>query len=86
MINPGSQPVEGAREELAAANLGPFLAAVGEQGGAVISEPIRDMSADVDGRFAWRFEVDGMPVLLLMPGVELVRLREDLTAQAPCLL
>jgi hypothetical protein len=41
------------------------------------------MAADADGRFASRFEVDGMPVLLLMPGVEPAGLRKDLTAQAP---
>ena len=85
MINPGSQPVDGAREELAAANLAPFVAAIVEHGGTVTREPTRAAGLDADGRYGWRFEIDGMPVELLIPGVQLERVRDDLSATAPCL-
>ena len=93
VINPGALHVEGAREELAAANLRPFVDAVRERAllerdvrgsGGEVGEPVRDLALDRDGRFGWRLPVNGVEVSILMPGVELARLRE-LGASAPCL-
>ena len=53
VINPGTLPVDDAREDLAAANLAVFLTAVGERGGQLAGEPVRDPAADRDGRFGW---------------------------------
>jgi hypothetical protein len=39
MIDPGTPPVEGAREDLAAANLEAFLKAVRERGGPLADGP-----------------------------------------------
>ncbi len=86
VINPGTLPVEDAREELAAANLEIFLAAVVERGGQLAGEPVRDPAADRDGRYGWDLAMpDGTVVRLLMPGAELMRVRDDLSARAPCL-
>lgn len=50
-------------------------------------EPVRYREADRDGRFGWEVPMsDGRVVRLLTPGVELTKLRDDITAQAPCLL
>ena len=97
MINPGTQPVDG-REELAEANLAAFLAAVRAEAAVLESvairhrvarldgDPVRDRAADRDGRFGWDLPYsDGRVVRLLVPGVELTLLRDDLTAVAPCL-
>ena len=98
MINVGTAPLEQADEELAAANLDAFLTAVTER--ATLLEqvpirrrvahldgtPVRDPGADRDGRFGWDLPLsDGRTVRLLMPGVSLTLLRDDITAQAPCL-
>ncbi|WP_143235483.1 hypothetical protein [Paractinoplanes atraurantiacus] len=94
MINPGSQPVDGAREELAAASLAAFLVELREQAaleretrgaGGEVGEPVRDSTADRDGRFGWTITVNGQPVQVLMPGLEEAVLR-GLDAQTPCLL
>src|SRR5688500_14580702 len=86
MINPGTRPVDGAREDLAAANLEVFLAEVRRRGGEPAGGPVRDPGADRDGRFGWGLPMaDGSIVRLLMPGVELIRVRDDITAEAPCL-
>jgi hypothetical protein len=48
--------------------------------------PARDPAADRDGRYGWNLAfTDGRQLRLLMPGVELTRLRDDITAAAPCL-
>ncbi|GAB2600773.1 hypothetical protein Aab01nite_64720 [Paractinoplanes abujensis] len=98
MINPGTEPVEGAREELARANVDAFLGAVRRRAGELddvsvkrrvaelTGEPVRDPGADRDGRFGWDLPLsDGRAVRLLMPGVDLALIRDDITAQAPCL-
>lgn len=86
MINPGTQPIADAREDLAAANLDAFLAAVAARGTELAGAPVRDPAADRDGRFGWDLPLtDGSIVRLLMPGVDLMRVRDDLTAQSPCL-
>jgi hypothetical protein len=86
IINPGTQPIENAREDLAVANLAVFLDAVRERGGQLDGEAVRDPAADRDGRFGWNLPMTGERVTrLLMPGVELARVRDDITAQAPCL-
>ncbi|GAB1692624.1 hypothetical protein KRM28CT15_44270 [Krasilnikovia sp. M28-CT-15] len=47
---------------------------------------MRDPGADRDGRYGWDVpSADGTVVRPLMPGVELPRLRDDITAHAPCL-
>ncbi len=87
MINPGTLPVDDAHEELAAANLETFLAAVAERGGQLAGEPVRNRAADRDGRYAWDLPMPGEAVVrLLMPGAELARVRDDLSARAPCLI
>ncbi|MBM2618390.1 hypothetical protein JIG36_22785 [Actinoplanes sp. LDG1-06] len=98
MINPGTEPVVEAREELAVANLEAFLADVRRRAAVMDEvpirrrvagldgEPVRDPGADRDGRFGWDLPMsDGRVVRLLMPGAELTALRDDITAQAPCL-
>jgi hypothetical protein len=89
----GTAPVEGSSEEVAAANLSTFLAAVREQAarerevrgsGGDVGEPIRDPAADQAGRFGWTVQVNGRAVHILMPGVDVAQLR-GLTSEAPCL-
>lgn len=85
MINPGSEPVENATEEHAAANMVEFVAEFQERGGHLAGDPIRTTDLDEGGRFGWLLPlVGGGASEILMPGVELTRLRDDLTAQAPC--
>ncbi|MEU7876436.1 hypothetical protein [Dactylosporangium sp. NPDC049140] len=64
-INPGSDPVEGATEGEAAANIVVFTAAVAERSAGPVPEPVRVPKADADGRYGWRFG----DVLVLMPGL-----------------
>ncbi len=97
MINPGTRPLDDARADLAAANLGAFVDAVRQRadrmgGGPVIrtaglaGEPVRDPAADRDGRYGWDLPLtDGRALRLLMPGADLTRVRDDITAEAPCL-
>lgn len=86
MINPGSLPVEGAREELAAAALDVFLAQARERGARFAGDPVRDPAADRDGRYGWDLPMaDGSVTRLLMPGAELTRI-QGLGASAPVVL
>jgi hypothetical protein len=86
MINPGTVPVDDAREDLAVHNVDVFLAAARERGAPLAGPPVRDPEADRDGRYGWDLPMtDGSMVRLLMPGTELIRARDDITAQAPCL-
>ncbi|RZU46583.1 hypothetical protein EV385_6658 [Krasilnikovia cinnamomea] len=97
IINPGTQPVPDAREDLAAAALETFLAAVRERAAEleqapiryrearIDGEPVRVSEADQEGRFAWDVPFsDGRRVRLLIPGVELAAM-QGLSAAAPCL-
>ncbi|GAB1646861.1 hypothetical protein [Krasilnikovia sp. MM14-A1259] len=97
IINPGTQPVPDAREDLAAAALEPFLAAVRERAveleqvpiryreAGIDGDPVRVPEADQDGRFAWDVPFsDGRRVRLRVPGVELDAMR-GLSAAVPCL-
>lgn len=98
MINPGIAALDNAREDVAAANLAVFLDAVGARADALdtegikrrvaglAGEPLRDAAADRDGRYGWNLPLsDGRTIQVLMPGVPLSRVRDDLSAQAPCL-
>jgi hypothetical protein len=86
MINPGSRPVEGATEQQAEANLAAFIDAATERGLELADEPERLPDADEGGRFAWNLHLAGGKVVqVLMPGVDLIRIRDDLSAEAPCL-
>ena len=97
MINPGTAPVDDAREDLAVTNLEVFLAEVRQRapqmgGGPVVrhaelaGDPVRDPAADRDGRFGWDLPMsDGRSIRLLMPGAALPLLRDDVTAGSPCL-
>jgi hypothetical protein len=98
MINPGTRPLTDAHEALAAENLAAFLAEVRVRAveleeeplrvrvSAISGQPARAAEADRDGRFAWDVPFsDGAQVRVLMPGVPLTQLRDDRTAQAPCL-
>ncbi|GII22554.1 hypothetical protein Pme01_21510 [Planosporangium mesophilum] len=86
VINPGTLPVDGATEAAAAQNMTVFITAVLEQGGQLAGDPVRDPEADRDGRFGYLLPVtSGSTVRVLMPGVDLQRVRDDLTVAAPCL-
>jgi hypothetical protein len=98
VINPGTAPVDGASEASAVANLAVFLTAVGQlatemdevsihsRSARLDRDPARDPAADRDGRFGWDLHFsDGHTVRLLMPGTDLSAVRDDITAQAPCL-
>jgi hypothetical protein len=86
MINPGTVAVDDADEQLAEQNLDVFLTAARDRGAPLAGDPVRDPSADRDGRFGWDLPMAGGSVTrLLMPGVELMRVRDDLTVDAPCL-
>jgi hypothetical protein len=98
VINPGTLPLDDVSEDLAAANLTVFLAAVRVRAtelekveirhrvAGISGEPVRTPDADRDGRFGWSLPLsDGGGISVLMPGVDLARLRDDLTAQAPML-
>jgi hypothetical protein len=98
MINPGTAPIEQAGEDLAATALSAFLAAVHARAAemdqvpimartaGLAGDPVRDPGADRDGRFGWNLPFsDGRVVRLLMPGVALTLIRDDITATAPCL-
>ncbi|KUL25216.1 hypothetical protein [Actinoplanes awajinensis] len=98
MINPGTQPIAQASEDLAAAALDAFLSAVrariAEVGdlevltrvAEIAGEAVRDGAADRDGRYGWDLPyTDGHVVRLLIPGVPLPQMRDDITAEAPCL-
>ena len=98
MINPGTAPIEEGRLDLAEANLDDFLSAVRRRAAeldevpfrrrvaGLSGDPIRDPRADRDGRFGWDLPLsDGRTVRLLMPGVGLTLIRDDITAEAPCL-
>ena len=81
MINPGTRPLDDTTEDLAAANLAALIADAG-----LATDPVRDPGLDRDGRYGWQLPLaDGTSVLVLVPGVELTALRDDVTAQAPCL-
>jgi hypothetical protein len=93
MINPGTQPVEAAREDLAVANLDAFLIAVRARAAemdqapyrrrtaGLDGNPVRDPAADRDGRFGWDLPLsDGQVVPVLIPGAELKALRDDVSA------
>jgi hypothetical protein len=86
MINPGTVPVDDADEQVAGRNVGVFLAAAQLLGAPLAGDPVRDPAADRDGRFGWDLPAsDGSTIRLLMPGTDLMRVRDDLTASAPCL-
>ena len=95
---PGALPIADGREDLAAAALLAFLAAVSERVveleqvpirhrvARLEGEPVRAPEADSDGWFAWLLPFsDGTTVQVRIPGVELARMRDDLSAMAPCL-
>ncbi|GGQ77461.1 hypothetical protein [Couchioplanes azureus] len=98
VINPGTTPAENASEALAVAALDVFLAEVRRRAAemeaepfkrrvaGLVGDPVRDPGPDRDGRFGWDLPfTDGRVVRLLMPGVRVEVLRDDITASAPCL-
>jgi hypothetical protein len=86
MINPRSQPVQNATEDLAAQNMLEFVAEFQQHGGHMAGNPVRDSSADADGRYGWNVPlVGGQTLRVLMPGLDLGLLTKGTTAQAPCL-
>lgn len=53
---------------------------------SVDGDPVREVDADRDGWFAWRLPIsDGTTVQIRIPGVQLTRMRDDLSTTAPCL-
>jgi hypothetical protein len=85
MINPGTLPVEDATLETAAANIAVFVAAVRDRGGEVAGDPVRDPAADGDGRYGYLLHTPAGVVPVRMPGAPLSRVRDDLSAAAPCI-
>ena len=86
MISAWTQPLLDAREVVAAGNLAVFVTAVTARGTRLAGEPVRAPPGDRDGRYCWDLPLlDGSSVRLPMPGVGLPRVRDDLTAAAPCL-
>ncbi len=87
VINPGTLPVEGASLQAADANMAAFAAAVRERGGALTGGPNREPAADGDGRYGYLLPAAGERVVRVrMPGVDLAKVRDDLSATAPCVL
>jgi hypothetical protein len=85
MINPGSQPIEGATEQQAEASLAAFIDAATERGLGLADEPERTPDVDEGGRYGWTLRLAGGEVVrVLMPGVDLALIRDDLSAEAPC--
>lgn len=87
VINPGTRPLDDTSEDQARANLDAYLQAAQQRRGSpvVAGDPVRDPGLDRDGRYGWQLPtVDGPTVLILMPGVDLAAVRDDLTAEAPC--
>jgi hypothetical protein len=86
MINPGSRPVEGATEQQAETNLAAFIDAATERGLELADEPERTPDTDEGGRYGWTLPLtSGTAVRVLMPGVDLALVRDDLSAEAPCM-
>ncbi|MEU1813148.1 hypothetical protein [Micromonospora aurantiaca (nom. illeg.)] len=85
MLNPGTLPVENPSQDDADANMRVFVAEVGERGGQLAGEPARTPSADRDGRYGYQLRGENGEITVLMPGADLARVRDDLTASAPCL-
>ncbi|OJF15416.1 hypothetical protein [Couchioplanes caeruleus] len=96
VINPGTQPVENPSEELAVAALEVFLTEVRKRAAyleatplkrrvaGLTGDPVRDPAADRDGRYGWDLPLsDGRVVRLLMPGVRVELLRDDISARLP---
>ncbi|GAB7053232.1 hypothetical protein [Catenuloplanes indicus] len=83
VINPGTDPVEGATEEAAAVVLAAFVKAVQEHGAVLAGEPVRSPDLDVhvlhggsepsaDGRFGWTLTgTNGVEVPVRIPGAPL---------------
>jgi hypothetical protein len=52
MINPGAEPIDDADEQLAERNLDVFLPLPRDRGAPLAGPPVRDPTADRDGRSA----------------------------------
>jgi hypothetical protein len=86
LVNSGSRPLEATDAELAEYNLLVFIDDFVERGGRLAAEPERAQDADAGGRYGWSlYRADGVTVLVLIPGVPLTLVRDDLSAEAPCL-
>ncbi|GGQ84764.1 hypothetical protein [Couchioplanes azureus] len=98
MINPGTVPIDDAREDLAVSALDVFLTAVQARAAELEAAPLkrriagitgeakRDPAADRDGRFGWDLPLtDGRIVRLLLPGVPVELARDSVEASSPCL-
>ncbi|MDP9792617.1 hypothetical protein J2S43_001129 [Catenuloplanes nepalensis] len=95
MIKPGDE-IEGATADLAVAALAALLADAHERAkeldvtkvkyraAHIEGAPVRDPAADAGGWFAWRILMsDGREVPVLIPGVDLNKIRGNLSAAAP---
>lgn len=95
---PGAKPIDDAHKDLASAALEVFLAAVRDRTAeleqvpirrrvaGIAGDPVRAIEGDRGGWFAWTLPIsDGRTVQIRIPGVELARMRDDLSATAPCL-
>jgi hypothetical protein len=89
----GTGLVGGATLQQAETNMREFVRLVAEQAqtegetrgyAPQVGEPVRDEGSDADGRFGWMLPVNGAEVRVLMPGVDLGRVK-GLDSGAPCL-
>ncbi|WP_433531272.1 hypothetical protein ACQPYA_03955 [Micromonospora sp. CA-263727] len=86
MVNFGTGPVDEASEAAAEANMSAFVDALRQRGIDLPATADRDPSADRDGRYGYLLPTATGAVHILMPGADLARVRDDLTASAPCLV
>ncbi len=85
-VNPGTRTLQDTTEQAALTNMAEFAATVREHGGQLVGDPVREPAADARGRYGFRLPtIDGTVVHVLMPGVDLTQIRDDISAQAPCL-
>jgi hypothetical protein len=85
-INPGSADAPPGTPEQAAQNLQTFLVEVAHRGGQPSGTPQRVPDGDGRGRYAFDVPTDGdATVRILMPGLAIEAIRDDLRASAPCI-
>ncbi|MGI5243129.1 hypothetical protein [Dactylosporangium sp. CA-139066] len=85
-INPGSAEAPPGTREQAEHNLRLFLAEVSDRGGELAAAPVRVPEGDALGRYAFDLPAAGSAtVRVLMPGVPVEAIRDDLRASAPCI-
>ena len=83
-INPGSGEAPSGTPEQAELNVKTFLTEVAERGATITGTPARVPDADQLGRYAFDLPGATAAVRILMPGVAVEAIRDDMRASAPC--